>query len=126
GESFDSLASPVDDMPLKTPEPANEEQWVNMALEQNLQIISARLATDIAKQDVRVARSGHLPSIDLVLSRGDQDYSGDQVGRNDAGISRAPADQTQVTDSIGIQVTLPIYSGGATSSRVRQQVYLHR
>lgn len=127
GESFDTLATPVDDMPLKSPEPANEEQWVNTALEQNLQIISARLATDIAKQDVRVARAGHLPSIDLVASRGDQDYEGDQVGRNVAGVSStAPADQTQTTDSIGIQVTIPIYSGGATSSRVRQQVYLHR
>ncbi len=41
-------------------------------------------------------------------------------------MSRAPADQTQTTDSIGVQVTIPIYSGGATSSRVRQQVYLHR
>ena len=127
GESFDTLATPVDDLPLKSPEPASEEQWVNTALEQNLQIVSARLATDIAKQDVRVARSGHLPSIDLVASRGDQDYDGDQVGRNAAGVtSSAPADQTQTTDSIGIQVTIPIYSGGGTSSRVRQQVYLHR
>ncbi|WP_129775501.1 TolC family outer membrane protein [Peristeroidobacter soli] len=126
GESFDTLATPVDDMPLKSPEPASEEQWVTRALEQNLAVISARLATDIAKQDVRVARAGHLPAIDLVASRGDQDYTGDQVGRNAGGVSRAPADQTQTTDSIGIQVTVPIYSGGYTSSRVRQQVYLHR
>lgn len=127
GESFDTLATPVDDMPLTSPNPENEEEWVSRALEQNLAVISARLATDIAKQDVRVARSGHLPSIDLVANRGDQDYDGDQVGRNAAGVrSSAPADQTQTTDSIGIQVTIPIYSGGATSSRVRQQVYLHR
>ncbi|MET0536094.1 MAG: TolC family outer membrane protein [Steroidobacter sp.] len=126
GESFDTLATPVDDMPLKSPDPENEQTWVTTALEQNLRVISARLATDIAKQDVRVARSGHLPSVDLVASRGDQDYEGDQVGRNAAGTSRAPADSTQTTDSIGIQVTVPIYSGGATSSRVRQRVYLHR
>lgn len=126
GESFDTLATPVDDLPLKSPDPASEEQWVTTALDQNLQVISARLATDIAKQDVRVARSGHLPQIDLVASRGDQDFTGDQVGRSQGGVSRAPADQTQTTDSIGVQVTIPIYSGGATSSRVRQQVYLHR
>jgi outer membrane protein len=126
GESFDTLAAPVDDMPLKSPDPEDEQTWVTTALEQNLTVISARLATDIAKQDVRVARAGHLPSVDLVASRGDQDFDGDQVGRNAAGVSRAPADQTQTTDSIGIQVTVPIYSGGATSSRVRQRVYLHR
>jgi outer membrane protein len=128
GESFDSLSSPIDDLPLKSPDPENEEQWVSAALEQNLRVISARLATDIAKQDVRVARAGHLPSIDIVASRSNQDYDGDQVGRNAAGIvtPRSPADQTQDTDSIGIQVTVPIYSGGGTSSQVRQRVYLHR
>lgn len=123
GEPFDSLAAPVDDMPLKTPDPENEDQWVNTALEQNLRIISARLATDIAKQDVRVARSGHLPTVDLVASRRDFDFEGTSIS-NDG--STSPADRSQTADSIGIQVTFPIYSGGATSSRVRQRVYLHR
>lgn len=127
GESFDTLATPVDDMPLKSPDPENEETWVTTALEQNLRVISARLATDIAKQDVRVARGGHLPSVDLVANRGDLDYEGDQVSRNVRGeTTQSPADQTRTTDSIGIQVTVPIYSGGGTSSRVRQRVYLHR
>lgn len=127
GESFETLSAPVDDLPLRSPNPENEEAWVTTALEQNLRVISARLATDIAKQDIRVARSGHLPAFDLVASRSDQDFEGDQVGRNSSGIAtRSPADQTQTSDSIGIQVTVPIYSGGATSSRVRQQVYLHR
>jgi len=127
GESFDTLATPVDDMPLVSPDPENEEQWVTSALEQNLRVISARLATDIAKQDVRVARAGHLPAFDIVASRSDLDFDGDQVGRTAAGLpTNSPADQTQTSDSIGIQVTVPIYSGGATSSRVRQRVYLHR
>ncbi len=128
GESFDSLAGPIDNLPLESPSPADEEQWVTHALDQNLRVISARLATDIAKQDVSVARAGHLPSFDIVASRQDQDFDGTQVGRNAVGEStpRSPADQTQTNDSIGIQVTVPIYSGGATSSRVRQRVYLHR
>ncbi len=128
GESFDTLAGPIDDLPLEAPSPADEEQWVTSALDQNLRVISARLATDIAKRDVSVARAGHLPSIDIVASRQDQDFEGTQVGRNAVGevTPRSPADQTQTTDSIGIQVTVPIYSGGATSSRVRQRVYLHR
>src|SRR5690606_11238638 len=128
GEPFDTLAAPVADMPLASPDPENEEQWVTTALEQNLRVISARLATDIAKQDVRVARSGHLPNIDLVASRSDSDFNGDQLGRNTSGMTtaRSPADSSSLADSIGVQVTLPLYSGGATSSRVRQRVYLHR
>lgn len=127
GEPFDSLASPVDDMPLESPEPANEEQWVTTALEQNLRVISARLATDIAKEDVRVARSGHFPTLDIVASRSDQDFAGMQISQDaDRSGARSPADQAQTNDSIGVQVTVPIYSGGAASSRVRQRVYLHR
>lgn len=127
GEPFDALAAPVDDMTLKTPDPENEDQWVNTALEQNLRLISARLATDIAKQDVRIARSGHLPTIDIIARHSDQDYDGDQVSRSIAGPPvESPADQSILSDSVGVQVTFPIYSGGATSSRVRQRVYLHR
>lgn len=127
GESFQSLSTPIEDLPLKSPDPENEEQWVAAALEQNLGIISARLATDIAKQDVRIARSGHFPTLDLVASRSDLNYGGDNVSRNAIGeATNSPADQTNTTDTIGIQVTVPIYSGGATSSRVRQRVYLHR
>lgn len=127
GEPFDSLAGPIDDLPLETPNPADEEQWVTRALDQNLRVISARLATDIAKEDVRVARAGHLPAFDIVASRNDQDFDGDQISRTAVGdATPSPADQTQTTDSIGVQITVPIYSGGATSSRVRQRVYLHR
>jgi len=116
GESFDSLAAPIDDLPLEGPSPADEEQWVTSALDQNLRVVSARLATDIAKQDVSVARAGHLPSFDIVLSRDDQNFDGDQVSRNVNGVpTGSPADQNQKTDSIGIQVTVPIYSGGATA-----------
>ncbi len=132
GESFNSLSAPIDDMPLRAPDPENEEVWVSQALEQNLRVISARLATDIAKQDVRVARSGHFPTIDLVAGRAGNDISGDQIitqpaiGSAPASRTVNPADRDGTEDSIGVQVTVPIYSGGGTSSRVRQRVYLHR
>lgn len=133
GESFDRLSAPIEDLPLKSPDPANEEQWVSTALEQNLQVISARLGTDIAKQDIKVARAGHLPTVDLVAGRRGNDISGDQdidlpaLDVNGAPIRRTePADQDGTTNSIGVQFTFPIYSGGATSSQVRQKVYQHR
>jgi len=127
GERFDVLSTPVDDMPLQTPAPENEDEWVTRAQEQNLRVISARLAADIAKQDVRVARAGHYPTIDLVGTRSDSDTFGDGTIRTGAGSPlNNPPDGTQKNDSIGIQVTVPIFSGGATQSRVRQRVYLQR
>jgi len=127
GERFDVLSTPVADMPLQTPAPENEDEWVAKAQEQNLRVISARLAADIAKQDVRVARTGHYPTIDLVGTRSDSDTFGDGTIRTGAGSPlNNPPDGTQKNDSIGIQVTVPIFSGGATQSRVRQRVYLQR
>jgi outer membrane protein len=132
GESYDSLAAPVEELPLNSPDPASEEQWVQAALDQNLSVISARLATDIAKQDVSIARSGHLPTIDVVASRSEFEDTGDQTITNPAvgpipeRRTVSPADRDSTNDVIGVQVTVPIYSGGGTSSRVRQRVYLHR
>jgi len=127
GERFDVLSTPVDDMPLRTPAPENEDEWVAKAQEQNLRVISARLATDIAKQDIRVARTGHFPTIDLVGTRADSKTFGDGTIRSGSGLPiDNPPDGEQKNDSIGIQVTVPIFSGGATQSRVRQTVYLHR
>jgi len=129
GEPFDTLAPPIDDLPLKNPDPIDAERWVSQALEQNLRVISARLATDIAKQDINVARSGYLPSVDLVATRSDTERTGKQAGQNPlapSAVIPVPADQEQFGDSVGFQVSWPIYSGGATNSQVRQRVYLHR
>ncbi len=124
GSTFGNLAKPGADMPLRTPEPTSEEDWVKAALEQNLQLISARLQTDIAKDDVRVARAGHLPTVDLIATHNHDEDEGDAQtrGRTFAGL----ADGQTGSDVIGLQLTVPIYSGGATQSQVRQRVYQHR
>ncbi len=126
GEAFDKLAAPGDDMPLQTPQPENEDQWVAAALQQNLSLISARFGADIAKEDVRIARGGHYPTIDLVATRNgvksDADDTTSGLGPN----FTLPGDLTQHQNQIALQVTVPLYSGGETSSRVRQAVYQHR
>lgn len=122
GEAYATLAKPADDMPLDQPQPLNEQGWVDQAVEQNLNVIAARLGTDVAKRDIEIARSGHLPSVDLFVSRTEFDSEATQINNGRKG----PADSDQVQDTIGVQVTVPIFSGGITQSRVRQQVYLHR
>jgi outer membrane protein len=124
GTTFGDLSKPSADMPLRTPNPDNEEEWVKAALEQNLQLISARLQTDIAKDDVRVARAGHLPTLDLVATHNSDEDEGDAATRGRT--FRGLADTQTESDVIGLQVTVPLFSGGSTQSQVRQRVYLHR
>ena len=123
GDSFDTLARPVEVMELATPNPASEEQWVQKALEQNLSLISSRLATDIARENISSARGGYGPSLDLVGSAGKTVSDGD-INYTDGGSGTSTLDQNY--RSIGLQLTVPLYSGGATTSRVREAVYRHR
>jgi outer membrane protein len=129
GDAFDELSRPGDDMPLIAPDPASEEQWVRAALDQNLTLSSARLGADIAHENIAIARAGHAPKIDLVASK-----SGNNTGATTTingpysplfGGS-FPSGSVINDKQIGVQVTVPIYSGGTTSSLVRQAVYRHR
>ena len=63
-----------------------------------------------------------MPSIDLFAQRNESSFDTTQTNNGITG----PADSDQTTDTIGVQVTIPIFSGGATRSRVREQVYLQR
>src|SRR6266403_5486407 len=119
-EKYPQLAKPGADMPLKSPEPADESRWVNISLEQNLSLISSRLGAEIARDNVRVAVGGHLPTLDLVAGRS---YQRQGVNENFAG-ERFGYDSYFNDRQIGLQLTVPIFSGGFTQSKVRQTQYL--
>jgi outer membrane protein len=122
GQKYEALAKPGNDMPLKNPEPADQSRWVNTSLEQNLSLVASRLAADIARDNVRIAIGGHLPSLDLVAGRS---YTHSDANTNLIGIQDFPDLESKFNDrQIGLQFNLPIFSGGLTQSKVRQNQYL--
>jgi len=123
GEYIDELAAPTEQMPLISPSPANENEWVNLSLDQNLALVAARIDEQLARDEISYRRTGHYPSIELVASTGESDSD---VDRSVGGSPFFPADSDGKGDSIGVQFNLPIFSGGTTSSRVKESVYLHR
>jgi outer membrane protein len=128
GELYPELSRPTSDLPVSDPEQRGEQAWVDEALEQNLAVIAARLGVEIAKRDVKIAQSGHLPSVDLFAATGEFDEDATETVENrTAGTrTRGPADSDGTEDVVGLQVAVPIFTSGVTSSRVREQVYLHR
>jgi outer membrane protein len=124
GDAFDSLAKPVEPFVTANPDPPSEDQWVQMALRQNLSLVSSRLAADIARENVSVAEGGHAPSVDFVANHFKNTSNGESQFPDGTSAGGTAIDQTART--IGLQITFPIYSGGAVSSRVRQAVYLQR
>lgn len=124
GELFDHLARPIEPFELASPDPLSEDRWVEMALQQNLSLVSSRLAADIALENVSSARGGYLPTLDLFGSRYRTTMGGEYTNANDTPYGSTSIDQYQ--NIVGLQFTIPIYSGGMVSSQVRQAVYLHR
>lgn len=120
------LAKPREEIPLVSPAPVDEDQWVTTALQQNFGLQSAQLAAEIARDDVRIARSGHLPSVDLVASHTDNRQNGEQDIYQPVLVPNGVNDLDLETDVIGLQIAIPVFSGGVTNSRVRQTVHQHR
>lgn len=126
GDYPGELAKPLDNLPLISPDPEDEEQWVEFALQQNLSLQAAQLDADIARDNISIARSGHLPTLDLVASRSNTDQDGKTNGHFGGVPTIGENSLDQTSDSISLQASLPIFSGGATSSKVQQAVYQHR
>jgi outer membrane protein len=128
GELHPELERPGDELPVSDAEQRGEPAWVELAVEQNLAVVAARFGVDIAKRDVQIAQSGHLPTIDLYATTGSFDETATEtvINRNLDLRTRGPADSDGTEDVIGLQVAVPIFTGGATRSRVREQVALHR
>jgi outer membrane protein len=122
GQYVGELAAPGDDLPLRTPDPAAEIEWVDLALAQNLVLVSSRLDEELARDEISFRRNGYYPTIDLVASTGAFDTEADRVIGNLSTVANSDGDQ----DTIGIQFNIPLFAGGYNRSRVQEAVYLHR
>ena len=98
---------------LAPPQPATVDQWVSSAESQNYGVTAAQLSVESAKREISKSRAGHLPTLDLVASSSRTDVSGRSAGSGDTR-----------NNAIGVQWTVPIFSGFGVSSRVRETIAL--
>jgi outer membrane protein len=129
GQHVGNLAAPGEEFPMRTPDPNSESAWVDLALSQNLVLVSSRLDEGLARDEISYRRNGHYPSIDFVASTGSRENEGTRTTRLDNDPTNpfdSSLDFESDDDRIGIEITVPLFTGGRTSSRVREAVYLHR
>jgi outer membrane protein len=133
GEAYAQLVKPVDAMPLDQPQPFDEQQWVDQSLEQNLNVVAARLGVDIAKSNVKIAQAGYMPTLDFYARYGESASDAtsfttvpEEFQDPTRPAETLPADLDRNDDQIGLRLTIPIFTGGVTRSQVREQTYLHR
>ena len=122
GREIFSLDELGEDLQISSPFPNSKEDWVNLALKNNYQLKASYLRKDAAKSNARSAASNHLPKIDIVGSGSDSEtnqfnYEGFSI--NGQGI---PVPAVTGRRNYAIQLSVPIFQGGAVSSR-RKQAY---
>ena len=127
GEYPSDLKSPKNEIPLVSPDPEDEDAWVETALHQNFLVLSSELGAEIAKDDFRVAKSRHYPTIDLVASYSETDISGTTTNSGLlTGPTTTPAGTDSADEQIQLRFAVPILSSGTVSAQRREAMYRHR
>jgi outer membrane protein, protease secretion system len=89
--------------------PSTMETWQQMAVASNPDISYRRHAVEVAKAGVERSSAGHLPRVDLVASTSNS--------RNE---SVSSLNQSLTQTSVGLQISIPLYSGGSVKAAVSQ------
>ena len=97
------------------PSPNSLEYWVDNAVTGNMNVRFQQANYEIATLEVDRAKAGHYPTLDLVASYGGQ-------GSNGGISSGVRSNSTQ--GLVGVQLNIPIYTGGLVNSRVRESIAL--
>ena len=98
---------------LEQPEPNVLENWLEMAESSNATLKSLKAGLEAARREVSKAGSGHLPTVDFVLQRTTGESDNPYSGYTNLGYTNNQA---------GIQVNVPIFSGGYTSAQSSQAI----
>ncbi|MDO7929012.1 TolC family outer membrane protein [Pseudomonas sp. KFB-139] len=117
--TYTSIAGMGHQLPVEAPVPNDARAWVDTAVRQNLELQASEHAVTAAEQTLNQRKAGHAPTIDAVASyrKGDNDSFG-YSNPTDFG-SNGYRDKV-AQSSIGIELSIPLYSGGMTNSQIKE------
>lgn len=111
-ERLDPLKSSIE---LNPPKPNSMEDWAVAAANQGYPVHAQEAAVEVAVREVERIRAGHLPTLNIVGS----------AGQNSTSLSATASSNTasdSINRTIGLQLSIPLYAGGGVGSQVRQAV----
>ncbi len=108
----------TDRFSTSTPNPNSADKWQKTAEVKNLDLIAAKVGVEVAQDSIGIARTGHYPTLDL---NGNWSRDKNQNSESTQGLTKK-FDETPFFNnySVGVTLSIPIYSGGAIQSSVRQ------
>lgn len=113
GTNANELSKLRADFMVTAPQPNNVDEWLKLAQDKNPQLAAARFNQNAAEEAVEEQRAGYRPTIDFVASISDRDNGSGNAASLNNGSSIAA----------GIELQWPLYTGGRTSSAVKQVSY---
>lgn len=111
GKAYTSLRPLRSDVKLSPPSPNNMQSWVDIAEKQSFPVQIQEATSEIASLEMKRARAANYPTVDLIASFSQTQQTGSTISA--AGSLLTPA-------SIGLQLAVPLYQGGAITSRERE------
>ena len=109
-ENISMLKILSEDAPVVHPDPKNIDAWVKTSVEQNPQLLAQRLTANIAQDEVKRHRADHFPTLDAYARRNENEIMG----------ANAPSQRTTRGTELGLELQIPLFSGGETHYRVKQ------
>lgn len=116
GQSISSIPRLSEDYPIKVDSNLNATDLIERAMAANKNVRIMDLSVESAQNNISIQKaSGRTPTVAITgsLARTDDNFSVETQSRSD-GVTN--------TSSIGVGVTIPLYSGGAINASVRQAV----
>lgn len=110
GKEAPTLIGLKENLRLPAPQPANIQDWVQTATQNNWKLQAKRCALVIARQTIQEQRTLHLPTAQLEANLGKT--------KNAPGLPNKSTNK-----NIGININMPIFTGGVTLSKTRQAIY---
>lgn len=107
---------------FKTNELGDINAILKEAEERNLSLLSARLAQDVSRENIRLAETGHMPTVNLDASTTVTNSYQHGSGYNTP-YGGSASNSYNGQNSIGLNLSIPLYTGGAVSSQVEQAQY---
>jgi outer membrane protein len=119
GQSHANLWLLNKDFPVVDPAPAERAEWVQFALDNNYSLKAAQFGMEAARQNANAKQMEHAPKITGSLGYQDERVDGSQDVTPTSLFDIPPTSDT-TTRTAQLRLTVPLYSGGFTSSQQRQ------
>lgn len=118
GQAVRNLKGLPENFQPALPAERDADGWVAAAIDNNPALKAKQFQVQSAEANVETARAGHWPTLYLSGGYGDNKSWGDSTFR---GLT-LPSDRSSRGPSLGLTLNVPIFSGGAIQSQVRQSL----